>query len=146
MVNADQSKALVRRFYDEVCNAKNLGIADELYSPDHKVHDPLLQMPIGPKGIKQMIGMFQKAFDNARWSIEEMHSSADGEMVTVRWIGSGTHTGELMGIQPTRKPVEVTGMTLFRIRGNRIVESWNSWDTLGMLQQIGAIQPTVLMA
>ena len=52
---------------------------------------------------------------------------------------TGTHEGELLGIPPTGKPVEITGFDLFRIEGDRIAEMWQNWDTLGLMQQVGAI-------
>jgi predicted ester cyclase len=65
--------------------------------------------------------------------------NAGDDLVITRWSGSGTHTGELMGIPPTRKKVAVDGIWILRIAGGKIVESWNSWDTLGLLQQLGVV-------
>jgi predicted ester cyclase len=48
-----------------------------------------------------------------------------------------------MGIAPTRRTVKVTGLTLFRIHGNRIAEAWSNWDTLGMLQQLGVVPASI---
>ena len=44
-----------------------------------------------------------------------------------------------MGLAPTGKQATVTGITIDRIRAGRIVETWTNWDTLGLLQQLGAI-------
>ncbi len=142
MGNADQSTNLVRRFYDEVCNGRKLDVADELFSPDYRSHDPQMSVPNGPRGIKQGVSTYHQAYSNARWNVEQIHATGDGSMVMARWTGSGTHSGELMGIAPTRRNVNVSGLTLFRIHGNRIAESWNNWDTLGMLQQLGVVPAT----
>ncbi len=64
---------------------------------------------------------------------------ASGDQVVTRWTARGTHQGELQGIPPTGKQVTVTGMTLARIENGQIVEEWNNFDQLGMMQQIGAI-------
>ena len=75
-----------------------------------------------------------------------MHEQiAEGDLVVTRWTGKGTHDGELMGMPPTGKWVEVDGVAIDRISGGKIVESWNCFDALGMMQQLGAIpeaQPT----
>ena len=63
--------------------------------------------------------------------------AAGDDVVVTRWTGSGTHSGELMGIAPTRKKVKVPGVWIHRFSGGKIVESWNAWDTLGMLTQLG---------
>ena len=52
--------------------------------------------------------------------------------------GAGTHRGDLNGLAPTDRTVTVTGMTLQRFAGGRVTEAWSNWDTLGLLQQIGA--------
>jgi predicted ester cyclase len=51
----------------------------------------------------------------------------------------GTHNGPLMGIPATGKPVTVGGIDVFRIAGGQIVELWQHFDQVGMLQQLGVI-------
>ena len=64
---------------------------------------------------------------------------AEGDKVVTRWTGRGTHQGELMGISPTGNQLEITGLTIDRIEGGQVVETWDQYDTLGMLRQLGAI-------
>jgi steroid delta-isomerase-like uncharacterized protein len=64
---------------------------------------------------------------------------AEGDRVMIRWIMRGTHTGPFMDIPATDKPVTVAGVDIFRIAGGQIVELWQHWDQLGMLQQLGVI-------
>ena len=64
---------------------------------------------------------------------------AEGDLVATRWIGRGTHEGELMGIQPTGKQVTVSGLTISRLEGDKIVEEFQNWDTFGTMQQLGAV-------
>jgi predicted ester cyclase len=65
---------------------------------------------------------------------------AEGDKVVTRWRMRGTHRGEFRGIAPTDKEVEVTGIGIFRFSpAGKVVESWDSLDELGMLQQLGAI-------
>jgi steroid delta-isomerase-like uncharacterized protein len=133
-----ENETIVRRFFDEVCNDRQLDVADELFVPDHVYHDP--QIPgtqPGPEGMKQTIGTYQLAFPDAHWEVVEMLSA--GDRVVTRWIGSGTHGGELMGIAPTGREVSVPGHWIHHVEDGRIVESWNVWDTLGILQQLGVV-------
>lgn len=60
-------------------------------------------------------------------------------MVVTRWVGRGTHDGELMSLPPSGNRAEVAGISIDRISGGRIAETWTIYDTLGMMQQIGAI-------
>jgi predicted ester cyclase len=58
--------------------------------------------------------------------------------VVDRWTFSGTHSGEFMGAPATGKRVTVSGIDIFRVADGRLAELWQSWDQLGMMQQIGA--------
>jgi steroid delta-isomerase-like uncharacterized protein len=140
-MSTQETKALVQRFFDEVCNARKLDVADELFSADHSYQDPSLPgMPPGPAGMKQLVSIYQTSFPDAFWRVDDM-LVADDQVVT-RWTGSGTHKVELPGnpsIPPTGKQVSVQGVWIHRVAGGVIVESWNVWDTLGMLQQLGVI-------
>ncbi len=64
---------------------------------------------------------------------------AEGDTVVTRWTATGTQHGPLPGLPPTGKSAKVMGIWIHRLAGGKIVESWNVWDTLGMLQQLGAI-------
>ena len=61
----------------------------------------------------------------------------EGETVAYRWTFRGTHQGELMGMPPTGKQVEITGITINRISGSKIEEQWNLFDQLGVMRQLG---------
>lgn len=52
-----------------------------------------------------------------------------------------THSGDDLGMQATGKSVRITGTTIARILNGQIIEGWDNWDQLGMLQQIGAYSP-----
>jgi steroid delta-isomerase-like uncharacterized protein len=133
----DQNQTLVRRFFDEVCNQRNLSVADELFTADHAYHDPQSPTGPGPDGMKQVISMYQTAFPDAHWHIIE--TIAAGNQIITRWRGTGTQKKEVMGIQSTGKSVSVEGIWIHRFENNKIAESWNVWDTLGMLQQLGVV-------
>ena len=64
---------------------------------------------------------------------------AEGNKIVARWRSHATHQGEYMGIPPSGKEVEFTGISVYRIEAGKIAESWNVEDQLGLMQQIGAI-------
>jgi len=139
-----ENKALARRLVEEAFNAGRLEVVDELVASDFVEHDPSLTEEVrGPAGVKELIGGYRAAFPDIRITIEDQ--IADGDYVVSRWSGTGTHQGELMGMPATGKQATVTGITIDRIVDGRIVESWDNWDTLGMMQQLGAI-PAPAMA
>jgi steroid delta-isomerase-like uncharacterized protein len=136
--SAEENKALARRWFEDLFNAGNLEVADEITAPDHVNHDPTLpDIPTGPEGQKQVVNLYRGAFTNAHISVEEQ--LAEGDRVVTRWTSSGTHQGEFMGVAPSGNQVRITGITINRVSGGKIEESWTNYDALGMMQQIGAI-------
>jgi steroid delta-isomerase-like uncharacterized protein len=134
----EANKAITRRSVEEIFNEGRLEVADELYAPDFVGYDPALPEPMkGPEGIKQQAAGYRAASSDLRVTIDD--EIAEGERVVTRWTARGTHDGELFGIPATGKQTTVTGMTIDRVVDGRIVESWNNWDTFGLLQQLGAI-------
>ena len=66
---------------------------------------------------------------------------AEGDTVATRWAGTGTHQGDGLGFPATGRPVQFKGMTFVRVENGKLVEGWNSFDQLGMLQQLGVVNP-----
>jgi predicted ester cyclase len=125
-----------RRFFDELCNSRDDSVADEIIGVDYVSHGPQAPPADGPEGVKARIAVYQDALDGY-WDVQEIHSS--GDRVVVRWIGRGTHTGELIGVPATGATVAVDAITILRIAGEQIAEEWTVWDALGLLQQVGAM-------
>ncbi len=135
---AADNRTIVHRFFDEMCNGRKLGVADELFTVQHAYHDPSSpKIGPGPQGMQQLISFYQKAFADAHWVVEETITA--GDTVITRWTAHATHTSDLEGIAPTGRKVNVSGIWIHRIVGGKIAESWNVWDTLGMLQQLGVV-------
>jgi steroid delta-isomerase-like uncharacterized protein len=137
MAAATENSALVRRFVEEIFNKGNLEAAEEILTPDYKHHDPTTnEFGSGIEGFKQMITIYRQAFD---LQIVLEDQVATGDKVVDRWTGHGTHQGEFMGLAPTGKEITATGISIHRIAGDRIAETWNNYDALGIMQQLGVI-------
>jgi steroid delta-isomerase-like uncharacterized protein len=135
-VSADTNKEIVRRLGVEPWEG-NLDVIDELVAADYVGHDPAQPELHGPDGIREFITTYLAGFPDGRITIDEQ--LAEGDLVATRWTGRGTQQGELMGIPPTGKQVTVSGITISRVKGGKVVEEWSNWDTLGMLQQLGVV-------
>jgi steroid delta-isomerase-like uncharacterized protein len=129
-------EAVVRRFYEQMNNDRKLELAPELFTADHVMHDPQIPGGPGPDAMAATVRVYQEGVDG-HWQIEEQFSA--GDRVVVRWTGSGTHNGEVNGIPPTGKAISVDAIAIHRMRDGKIAETWEVWDTLGFLQQIGVV-------
>ena len=132
------NKVLVRRFYEEGFNQRNLALVDELCTSDHLFHNTPATLH-GREEFKQLLSVYLIAFPDARFTVED--EIAEGERVASRYTFYGTHQGELMGIPPTGKQVTVTGMIINRIVNGKSEEGWLNFDALGMMQQLGILPP-----
>jgi steroid delta-isomerase-like uncharacterized protein len=132
------NRSIVLRLYDEVWNKRKIEILNELVSPSHALHGPIYSGPsIGPEVYRQHVSLFATGFPDLRWTIED--TIVEKDKVVVRWTFSGTHKGEFMGIPATNKKVSVDGITIHIIAKGIIMDSYASWDTWGLMQQLGVI-------
>jgi steroid delta-isomerase-like uncharacterized protein len=137
-MSTEENKKISWRLQEEVFGQGKLESVDELLAPDYISHapgDPELSR--GPEVIKQIVRAYHSAFPDINFAVEKQ--VAEGDMVVTRWIARGTHRGEFMGVPPSSRRIEVSGMSMDRISGGRIVENWNNWEALEMMRQIGAI-------
>ena len=133
-------KEIARHLAEDPWQGK-LDEALEYVGDDYVAHIPGAPEPIrGKEGFRAFITSYQIAFPDSTITIDDQ--IAEGEFVATRWTGRGTNTGELMGMPPTGKQVIVEGITYSRIADSKAREAWLIWDTLSMMQQLGAVPET----
>ncbi len=125
-MSAEQNKALVRRFFEEAWVKGNVPAVDEFMAADYVEHPRPSTLPPGTEGLKQLISAYRTAFPDLKMTLDDIFG--EGEMVAFRWSVSGTHLGDWFGIPPTGNHITATGITIFRIAGGKVVESWTSID------------------
>jgi predicted ester cyclase len=125
-VSAEVNKTLVRREQAELWNhTGDLDAAEKLFAAGQA------------EAARQEAADFRRGFPDVISTIEDL--IAEGDKVVARWRSRATHRGDYMGTPPTDKEVEFTGISFYRIEGNKITESWTVEDELGLMRQIGAI-------
>jgi len=137
MTTPEQNKRIVRRYFEEVLNQHNLAVIDELFAPDFISHPNMGD--VGLDIYTQAIKRSHAAFPDLHVTIEAQ--IAEGDMVATRWKARGTQQGPFGNIPPTGKEVTVTAMHFHRLADGKIVEHWEQFDLMGMLQQLGALSP-----
>ena len=133
---SEQNKTLARRWFEDLFSQGNLDAANEILSAefvDHLTHED----ERGIEELKHYVTIYRTAFPDIQDSVEDIVAEAD--KVVVRWKSRGTHQGEFMGVAPTGRHVTFTGMRLFSIAENKIVESWVNIDERGLREQLGAV-------
>jgi predicted ester cyclase len=133
-----EQETAVRRMFDEVINAGNVDLADELFAADYVEHGPMGEMQ-GVEAFKDVVRMWRAAVPDVRCTVENWFES--GEMAAWNVRVSGTHTGEMMGIAPTGRSFEYVTPNIGRFAGGKAAEHWADQGMFQFLTQIGALQP-----
>jgi steroid delta-isomerase-like uncharacterized protein len=127
-VNTD----VAMKFY-EMYNTKNPDLLDDLLAPTY-VGQVNGREIAGVAAAKGVISTFLAAFPDVQYTVHD--TITNGDRVVTRWTASATHMGSFAGIEPTRKRVEMLGITIFQISGAQIGALWNTWDMFGLVQQL----------
>jgi steroid delta-isomerase-like uncharacterized protein len=136
---SEANKALVRRWWEEGANKCNLTVMDDLFDADYALHHSIWGELTGREAVKQLVSDVLRPFPDGRYTVEDQ--VAEGDKVVTRLRFAGTHQGEFLGIASTGKQVTASGISICRIASGKIVEEWEVWDALGLMQQLGAVAP-----
>ncbi len=127
---------IVREYIERVWNRNEPGALEALTAPGFE-YQLGGQPPRDRQALGALVAMTHAAFPD--WRVQVLQLVAEGEAVAVRWAGEVTHTGDFRGIAATGRRVRVSGINLYRVAGGRIEAEWEQMDSLGLLQQLGAL-------
>ena len=139
---------VVRHFYAEFNKAAAQGRAkefimteyDKMFATNCVLHSATGEDVQGLKELKKRASEHGGAFPDTHIIINDM--IVEGNKAAVRYTVTCTHKGELMGIPATNKKLTMSVIEIQHFAGVKLVESWEMSDTLGMMQQLGAV-PTL---
>jgi|SRR5271156_2259254 len=133
----EENIQLMHRWFQEIWNEAKVQAIYELMSPDGvAIGQAGRDVMHGPAEFEAFYNRIRAAFPDIHVDIEDAFGA--GDKVVVRWAATMTHRGDGMGIPATGKSVRVTGMSIARILHGQVIEGWDNWDQLGMMEQIGA--------
>lgn len=123
-MSTEENKKAARRVFEEVMNKGNLQAVDELVADNYRVIDPP-GIPPGKEGFRALVNMYRTGAPDLKMTIEDL--IAEGDKVAVRWVATGTLTGEMMGMPPTGQKVTFRAISWFRLVNGRLAEEWTQF-------------------
>ncbi|HMM41154.1 MAG TPA: ester cyclase [Thermomicrobiales bacterium] len=136
-MSVETNMALVRRFFEEVVNARRLDMLREITAPDYINHNLATPNP-GVEGMRQVIEMFVAGFPDLRVTLHDV--IAEGDRVCTRGTMSGTQQGQFLDMEPTGRPISVEYIDIWRVEDGKLAENWVQIDLLGLKQQLEPIE------
>ena len=127
MSDAVANAELMRRYYEEVFNRRNLAFLREHLHPDVVGHGPGVDDVV--RGADQVAAFSMyvfEAYDDYRFTLDE--TTAQGDRVVVRGSVTATH-------RATGKPVRFFGLTEYRLESGKIREYWRAYDRLDLYER-----------
>jgi len=132
------SEAVVRRFIDDGVDGRDYDLIEELFTNDYARHDPVSPESEGGPGPRiESLRQLHRTFPDSEVHVGEV--APEGDLVAFEGTMTGAHEGAFMGVEPTGIEIEIQGNAMHRVGVGRIAETWATWDFLGLLQQIGAV-------
>ena len=110
------------------------GLAEKSYAPDYIEHNPLPGQGPGTAGLDRLAASYFTVFPDLHTRVDAV--LRDGDYTVVRWSGQGTHEGDQMGVPPTHRSVNFSGIDILRTADGKIVEHWGETNGLDVMQQM----------
>ena len=140
-MSAEENTQIMRRWFQEIWNEGQVRTIHELFARDGiargqrgaeaEIH--------GPEEFAKFVQEIRGAFPDINVTVEDIFGADD--KVVLRWSATMTHTGDALGMPASGRTVRSRGITIARIVDGQVVEGWDNWDQLGMIEQIGAYKP-----
>ena len=130
------NRQIAQRFMEECWNQGKLDMVRELVSSRCTYHDPVFpSLTSGADNLKRHIESCKNGFPDLKFTIDD--TIAERNEVVIHWTARGAHKGQFLGMAPTNRKATVSGTSIFRIDGGKIVEQWADWNLLSLLEQLG---------
>lgn len=141
----ESMRSLGQRWFEQVWNQGRREAIAEMMSPQIVLHDGE-STTTGPQAFYEFFDRMGATFSEMQMQVED--TLEEGDKVCIRWSCSARHTGGGLGVEPTGRQVHTTGISILRGSesgsgsgsasgsGSQVVEAWQNWDMLGLLEQI----------
>ena len=133
----DDIKATARRIWEEIIPGGDAAAVPDLTHPDYVDHSARPDEPPGVDGVIQTLRWLHSVFSGLNVDIH--HVIGEGDTVAVHCTLTGRHSGDLMGIPPTNRPVAIPMIHIVRFRDGKAAEHWAVHDDMATMRQLGAL-------
>jgi predicted ester cyclase len=131
----EQNKAIVVRFNKECIELGNAIAFEELLAANVINHSAPHGMPNGKESFYFFLNeVLRKGFPNLK--VDILEQTAERDLVTTRKKIRATHTGEIFGITPSNKEVEINVIDIIRLENGQYAEHWGQSNFEEVLKQI----------
>ncbi len=134
----DQNKAVARKLFEVALNHQDWEVYNQIHSKDFVAHQEKYRGDLAED--LQSARNWRLSFPDLKYSVDRV--IAEGDFVVVQYTFRGTNTGPWRGFPATAKPVERSGVVIFRIVEGKIVEEWVAYDGLTIYRQLGLTPPS----
>jgi steroid delta-isomerase-like uncharacterized protein len=131
----ETNKSVVLRLLEVFLSCGDPVVADEVLALEFRDNNPSNPGLTGRDNLKRSVRDWCLAFPDTQTIVDDL--VAEAYVVAARWTSRATHRGTFLGIPATGARVTVTGSGLFRLVNGRIIESWDHFDALGLVHQLG---------
>jgi predicted ester cyclase len=131
-----ENKVIVRGCFEELFNQPNSAVADKIILSANSAKE----VPGLPPGISQqkaLVAIWHAAFPDLYFDVEDV--AAEDDKVIIRWRATGTHQREFLNMAATGRQINISGLSIFRLTSDRIIDYWTVYDRLEMMHQLGLI-------
>ncbi|MEP7076737.1 MAG: ester cyclase [Acidobacteriota bacterium] len=132
---AEEKTSFIHRWFEEVWNNRSEKAIDEMVHFEGTARNLGGMQTLTPEDFKKFHRTFVGAFPDLNVTVEDV--IVDGDKIAARCRVKGTHLGDDLGLPPTGKPVDFSGMTIVRVVDDKIVDAWNEFDFAGLYGQLG---------
>ena len=131
------NKAVVTQFITEIFGRFSGEHVSSLVTEDFRAHAWASRgSPDGKRHVEHAATLLRATFRQPRVIVQDL--LAQGDRVAARYLFQAEYLGEVDGVPAAGRRVELPGMMIARMRGERIAECWWEEDRLAMLAQLRA--------
>jgi steroid delta-isomerase-like uncharacterized protein len=131
-----ENKHIAQRFMEECWNQGKMDSIRELMASGCTFHDPVFPgLTSGVDNMKRHIETCRNGFPDLKLTVDD--TIAERNEVVHHWTIRGTHKAPFLGMPATNRNAKVSGTTIYRIDGGKIVEQWADWNLMSLMEQLG---------